>query len=378
MSEPSLRPGSAEAVVLNALRTLIGTSSFVHKDVTRRLQAHTGLSLADVSGGLAMLAKADLVQGVSLSGQILGRVSLSPELVMLPTVPQRSPAQILWDRLVEECCRQERIDISLADRFKAAADALADLPEDEVDALLDGLIRLHGDRETLTGLDPAIVSARYLQGSAKLLGAFGRTVAALGIAEDVFDGRPRYVVAAGPPSPSAVLLVENPASMEMLVKLGVAERLLVLGTFGYGLTWTGIARVLSSGGTQPITLLVRSGAPPDPRSLQGRIPFLHWGDLDHEGLRIFTMLRAALPELQLSALYRPMIQALQDRRLSHRYIKHTGKDGQRPLSQSEIGDDQILVKLSVLCRERAIDQETIDIRQWILLTESPLTIENLY
>lgn len=372
-----LRSGTAEATVLEGLRTLIGRSRFVQKDVVKRLQECTGLSLADVRGGLGTLAKLRLVEGVTLSGDVLGRVFLAPELSTGSDLRPIPPAQRLWIELVEERCREGWFNDAQALVFKAAADSLPSLPEDEIAAVLDGLIQLLRERETLVGLDPALVSARYLQGSAKLLGAFGRMFSALGIAEDAFDGRARYVVAAGPADPCGVLLVENPASLEALVSLGLAERLLVLSTFGYGLTWSGIVRALGSSGALPLALLIRSGSPPDPQGLVGRIPFLHWGDLDHEGLRIFIALRMAIPDLQLSALYKPMAQAICNPRRSHPYTEYVGKGGQRPLSPLEAGGDQLLLALAALCHGRAVDQESVPEDQIAALADKALSLGDL-
>jgi len=371
---PPLREGSDEAIVFDALRTLIGRSKYIRDKVEERVQAQTGLSRADVRAALAALGKRGLVAGIGPSGDPVGHVMVPAEYRVMPEPPLRSATQRLWSGLVEERRRSGRFDDGEAVLLLAAAEGLPDLPAGDVEPILDGLARLCRDRAALAGTDPALVSARYLQGSAKLLGKLGRAAAVLGVAEDSFDGRPRYVVAAGPPAPQAVLFVENPGSLETLVALGLAERLLVIGTFGYGLTWSGVARAFGPGARKPATLLVRAGAPPDPRDLRGRVPFLHWGDLDHDGLRIFLALRTAIPELRLSALYQPMAEAITDPCRSHAYAEHTEKAGQRPLTEAEIGGDPLLASLAALCRERAVDQESVPVDQIIPLADQTLVL----
>lgn len=62
--------------------------------------------------------------------------------------------------------------------------------------------------------------------------------------------------------------------------------------------------------------LIRKGNPPSPKVLLGHSKILFWGDLDKEGLRIYTSLRKGLPALRASALYLPMLEAM-ERGVSH-------------------------------------------------------------
>jgi hypothetical protein len=56
-----------------------------------------------------------------------------------------------------------------------------------------------------------------------------------------------------------------------------------------------------------------------------------WGDLDQADLAIYLTLRSRIPHLRLSALYKPMIAALNHRGKSHPYVAFTEKQGQLPL-----------------------------------------------
>lgn len=44
----------------------------------------------------------------------------------------------------------------------------------------------------------------------------------------------------GPAQSKFTLLVENPECFERLLGLGIAERITVVATYGYGITWSGV------------------------------------------------------------------------------------------------------------------------------------------
>lgn len=79
-----------------------------------------------------------------------------------------------------------------------------------------------------------------------------------------------------------------------------------------------------------------------------------WGDLDREGLRIYASLRSRIPALRASALYLPMVEAMQ-KGMSHAYVKATAKEKQGT-AQHIPEDAQCLVPL---CMERGVDQEIL-------------------
>jgi hypothetical protein len=80
-----------------------------------------------------------------------------------------------------------------------------------------------------------------------------------------------------------------------------------------------------------------------------------WGDLDMAGMQIFERIAAKVPHLQLSALYGPMIEAIQDPERRHPYAAATGKSGQK-LSRSNRQDVQ---KILFYCEHHAVDQEIV-------------------
>ncbi|WP_136067244.1 Wadjet anti-phage system protein JetD domain-containing protein [Modicisalibacter radicis] len=186
-------------------------------------------------------------------------------------------------------------------------------------------------------------SARYLLGSSKLLDALPRElVRAFGIERAAFRGPGAWVLAAVPAEPQGVLLIENPQSFEQACRAGVAGRLALLCSFGYGLSLSEALRAPER---------VRLIGEIDPlQTLDGLLALenvTYWGDLDPEGLRIFRWLRQSVATLRLSALYAPMIERL-EREGGHPLHRLTGKGGQRPapgwsrgLDQEALGDAEV-------------------------------------
>ncbi|WP_413817030.1 Wadjet anti-phage system protein JetD domain-containing protein [Pusillimonas sp.] len=79
-----------------------------------------------------------------------------------------------------------------------------------------------------------------------------------------------------------------------------------------------------------------------------------WGDLDKEGLRIYASLRRKLPRLRASALYQPMIEAMQQG-TSHPYVRATAKERQGDADNVPCD----VSSLVPLCKERGVDQEIV-------------------
>lgn len=178
-------------------------------------------------------------------------------------------------------------------------------------------------------------SARYLLGSSKLLDALPRElVRAFGIERAAFRVPRVWVLAAVPAEPRGLLLIENPQSFEQACRAGVAERLALVCSFGYGLSLSEALRAPER---------VRLVGEVDPRqTLAGLLSLecvTYWGDLDPEGLRIFRRLRRSVPALRLSALYAPMIERFACRG-GHPLHRLTGKHGQRPGADWSRGLDQ--------------------------------------
>ncbi|MDW5377062.1 DUF2220 family protein [Halomonas sp. HP20-15] len=212
--------------------------------------------------------------------------------------------------------------------------------------LVEGLNRLAADLPGAHALSSFEASARYLLGSSKLLDALPRElVRAFGIERAAFRMPSVWVLAAVPAEPQGVLLIENPQSFEQARRTGLAERLALLCSFGYGLS-------LSEALKAPER--VRLIGDVDPRQSLADLLTLeranYWGDLDPEGLRIFRRLRRSVPTLRLSALYAPMIERF-EREGGHPLHRLTGKHGQRPgigwargLDQEAL-DDTVMAEL---------------------------------
>ncbi len=206
--------------------------------------------------------------------------------------------------------------------------------EDQL-ALAEGLRRLANDLPGAYQLSPYVASARYLLGSSKLLETLPtELVRSFGIETDSFQAAETWLLASVPEQPKGLLLIENAQSFSQACRVGCGERLALICTFGYGLS---LANALESGdrvrlvgqGTAGVTLadLLRLPSP------------TYWGDLDPEGLRIYQKLRRSLPELALSALFGPMLAALETG-TCHPLDALTGKAGQRVAGDWQRGLDQ--------------------------------------
>ena len=237
-------------------------------------------------------------------------------------------------------------------------DVLEGLDQMAMSRLLDGLLALKRDQVKLAGTPRFEVSARYLLASSKLLDALP-TVALqqFGIDLAAFPEFPGYVMVAGPAQPDAVILVENPHAFEAAVEATESAPVAWVCTYGYGLSLRRsqhgeqLAAIIAERRT-PKTL-IRGGNPPPWQRLLYHSQLRFWGDLDLAGLDIFERLRAQLPGLTLSALYRPM-QAALEQGDGHPYCKAAGKPGQQ---LNAVGGD--IAELAVLCRRHAVDQEMV-------------------
>ena len=102
-------------------------------------------------------------------------------------------------------------------------------------------------------------------------------------------------------------------------------------TFGFGLSidsedWGfSLAKAVEQDHSK-LRGLVAFGTPPSVATLLSHEKITFWGDLDPAGWAIYARLHARLPQLQLSALYQPMRQALSLH--SHPLTLAVGKDGQ--------------------------------------------------
>ncbi|GAA0587133.1 Wadjet anti-phage system protein JetD domain-containing protein [Halomonas salifodinae] len=189
------------------------------------------------------------------------------------------------------------------------------------------------------------VSARYLLGSSKLLTSLPQELLrAFGIEVTSFRPPVAWVLASGPRAPRGLMLIENPQSFSQACELGIDDQLALICSFGYGLS---LGEALS----RPERMrLVGERLPGVSLETLLALPNAsYWGDMDPEGLRIFRALKRRLPQLNLSALYEPMIMALQAGQ-GHPLDALTGKPGQLPGQSWQRGLDQEWVEDATLAR----------------------------
>lgn len=335
---------------------LEGRSHLRSAGLLDRLAADTGMHPQDVRRALARLRERGWLQGVAMSGEPIGQV------IVLEERPKVSEPEslTLWTAALVKTGHSVEDQQCLAglhftfDGFES----------DDLTRLAYGLLRLRDEYQT-QGPDPAfVVSARHLLGSAKLLGAMPATTIRRFIGkEPAWPDQIPYIVTAGPGAPASVILIENPWAFERALELGLAQRHALVVTFGYGLVRNGEAfgRQLAQQvetGTHKLLQLRRLGDPPDLLQLFTHSNITFWGDLDPEGLRIYTRLKARLPSLTLSPLYEPMrLQLLREG--GHPYHLATAKGGQVPITLSELERFPDIGPLAQTCTLRGLDQEAL-------------------
>jgi len=344
--------------VQRELQRLAGDRGWLNGSrLVQRLADGLAVSHLEVRHNLLALARAGVVDNIGPTGDGLGRVSILQRLPKpLMDVPEHAR---LWRDLVSSRNLDSVLEAALAD----AGIGLAGLSRSDMEHLLEGFLRLVADRDRLAGHDPYEVSAKYLLGSSKILAKLGKALSAAGISNSSFGTRPRHMLGAGPAGSKFTLLVENPESFERLIGLGLADRITVIATYGYGITWSGVGvegrldriKIARVGGTLPPTLAETVAA--------GTCSF--WGDLDQAGLDIFIKLRGLIPHLSLSALYGPMLAAAADDATSHPYCTLVDKLGQI----ETVSNDNAVNRLAAACRLRAVDQEYVSDPDILALAE---------
>lgn len=267
-----------------------------------------------------------------------------------------------------EAWRAVLADSTLPERDKLALQAIGSAMEGfsskNMAMLLDGLIRLRENQAQHFGEQVFSVSAMYLMGSSKLLSSLDwKPLYSFGIEIDRFLPRPVYVVVGGNlEAPTAVVLVENPVSFEAAVDSEAARHCLFVCTFGFGLSASAndygnqLAGAVEAGQAR---VLSRSagGEVPTLRDIMRHQRIQFWGDLDMAGMQIFCRLASKVPDMTLSALYEPMIEAIQHDGSRHPYVSAVCKDGQgRMIVQTARSDVQELLRL---CEHFAVDQEFV-------------------
>lgn len=293
----------------------------------------------------------------------IGKVALA---LPAPPVAEREAA---WARAVEQAASRmtEEQRAGLLD----LGPALRDWPVDQDGALIAELLDLAAMDLSTDAL--YLVSARGRLASSKLLSSLpNAALNKIGIPTDCFREQPPYVVAAGPAEPRTVLLIENPNGFERAVHALRGRPVALVSAYGFALSRKDgagerLADIVEHD-TEMVTL-ARLGSPPDLRELTSCPNLFWWGDLDLAGLQIYQRCRSAYPHLQLSALYRPMLQILEQGG-GHPYAELTGKPGQ----QTWRSDDPTIKALLAACASRAVDQEAVGADDIVRLAEQGFEI----
>lgn len=341
-----------EDQLLIELHTMLGGRAFLQGyGLVGRLAKRTGWHELDVKQALGRLARSGTVTGVTVHGDVHQRVGVTVEAPAKPV-----PVSLTqW----EEAMQRAGVDTSDIGALAACHDRIADFCAADMEALAAGLLALRRAAPQEAGTPKFVLSARYLLGSSKLLGQLpAAAMSTFGLDLKAHPDAPPYVITAGPPEPEAVVLVENPHAFDAAIAAGAASQVAFVVTFGYGLSRNsedfGNQLLASVAYGDGLIALVREGRPPSPAALLAHPRVYFWGDLDREGLRIYGGLRQRIPQLRLSALYRPMIAAFHAG-ASHPYAKATCKDKQAA-SQIAPDDGRDLIEL---CGLRAVDQEYV-------------------
>lgn len=93
-----------------------------------------------------------------------------------------------------------------------------------------------------------------------------------------------------------------------------------------------------------------------------------WGDLDIAGIQIFERIAKHVPSIQLSNLYRPMIDAIKSSNSRHPYVAAVGKNGQTMFEATREDSNNLLSQ----CHQWAVDQEIVTVTQIELLAGAVL------
>jgi hypothetical protein len=313
--------------------------------VDRIRRAGKGLTRMAIRDGLAELARANRITGVTIEGQVVGMVGWQQMPVEVP-----DPLLRHWHNAVAAI---EGLDSARRSALMSPPREGLELSEEDRVELISCLSTLRADSSP--GENRYVYSAAGILASSKALDAFGALSDLLLGNSDVERAlRPLFAITAGPAVPDSVLFIENQSAFTSQLRAGFPVGNLAVCAFGYGLTIENLDRRLNDGS---VIACPAAGERPDLAKIVPSSPCFFWGDLDLEGLRIFEALRRTIPHLRLSAIYSRMASLLADRRTSHPYnaLFGAGKAGQRPPR----GDTPEVRALAALCAKRAVDQESV-------------------
>lgn len=322
----------------------------------------------EVKGAVRELYRAGLLrytpdsQGLPARGMI---EIVRPEKTI--TYPEQQ-----WSQLLDG---NDRLSSVVKEALKPFFSKVGDLDLEDMACLIDGLA------ECASGginLDDAgfNVSARALMGGSKVIANLdSKILQAIGLPSRLKTSSPRYVICAGPINSEATLLIENPRAFENAVRSGLGDFLTLVCTYGFGLSYLGQAwRDDAHTEDMPIQI-VRAGTPGSLTSLLLADQVFLWADLDLAAMSIFKSLKAVIPQLKFSGIYKVMIEMARDRNKSHPYASLFEKEGQTQSMTSVFeGMDPGSKKILESCRVRAVDQEAVTESDILLFGRLPLVI----
>lgn len=358
-----------EELVKSAFWKLLGNKTFIQgAGLIERLAKLSNLDAVAIQGALSGLEREGWLSGVC-NGIPLGKIT---PLVEKPSeIP--APSFLVWKDSLSGSSLSENDQEALL----SLHDIVSDLGQNDHHLLIQGLNQLRDDQALHIGRPSFLVSAEYLLGSSKILDML--PISALrqfGIDRNKFLGAPPVLLIAGPSEPINVVFVENPHAFWKAIGTAAIEKTAFVVTFGYGLSRHGdefgnqLASILESG--SQVTGAVCAGTPPEISKLLQHQNVSFWGDLDLEGLRIYLRLKKILPMLTLSALYEPMLIAIQTPSKSHPYAKVAAKHCQ---SNRDIPSHDIALSvLSAFCNDRAVDQELVTLESIVEVSERSFQI----
>lgn len=346
-----------EELVMAAFWKMLGKKSFIQgAGLIERLAKDTKLDTLAVQGALSGLERDGILSGIC-NGIPSGKVTA---LVEKPV--ETPPASLLlWkDSLAVSTLSEDDQEILLP-----LHEIFGDMQQSDHKVLIQGLVNLRADQDALQGRPSFMVSSEYLLGSSKILDALPtKALRQFGIDKARFTGAPPVLLVAGPSNPVNVVLVENPHAFWKAIRSEAVRSTVFIVTFGYGLSMHG-----EDFGNQLVTLFEDleipllsascAGSPPSITELLRHENISFWGDLDIEGLRIFKRLLKIIPQLRLSALYKPMLAAVCDPVRSHAYVLSAGKHKQVHEKQNEEWNGEEVNQLYSACADRSVDQEAV-------------------
>lgn len=345
--------------VLAALRRMAAAGRVRTSSALPKLETLLGLSRLDVSESIRELYRAGLVQYQADVRQmpVSGFITVTKEVVEVPD-HERS-----WTQAI--------MATGFADEAGAVLDGLSsklvDMSPEDMNHLAMAIKRV-GEVDSKFLDDAGFnVSARHVLGGSKVLSQLSvKMLQVLGLPARLHNSSPRYVICAGPASPSATLLIENPRAFENAVRSGLCSTVALVCTFGFGLSYLGQEWLHGKNVSEhdkPI-VIVRAGSPPGLGDLLTLNNVFLWADLDLAAFDIFRSLRSAIPHLRLSKIYESMVPLLADPVASHPYAVIFDKSGQAGCEVEAPGpstqEDQSVQALRFSCRNRAVDQEAVD------------------